>query len=202
MTKNLIKSVALAALTLTLFTACSTTETGLVPAQDAKVDLRCIQDGVLAPEFTCDQVSSGTITALGIAKMNAGNDKSFQRTEAMSAARDSLARQIEVKVSNLFKQYKGTTGTGDTSTFDKTTSDVSKQLASQTLVGSKQVGRSWRHPITKELFILVGVKTAHVKIQMDSTVKTSFKNDLAMYQKFLAQQASGELDRELEKAKE
>jgi len=34
---------------------------------------------------------------------------------------------------------------------------------------------------------------------MDEAVQTSFKNDKAMYQKFLAAKADGELDAELEK---
>ena len=37
---------------------------------------------------------------------------------------------------------------------------------------------------------------------MDKAIKTSFKNDNAMYQKFLAAKADGQLDTELEKAAE
>ncbi|MDQ7045144.1 MAG: LPP20 family lipoprotein [Sulfurimonas sp.] len=199
MTRNLIKSVAAAAVLSVMFAGCSDKEPG-ISASDEKVDFRCRQDGVLAPEFTCDPFSSGSITALGVAKMNAGNDKAYQRTEAMASARDGLARQMEVKVSNLFKKYKATTGSGSEATFDKATSDVSKQLASQTLTGSKQIGRSWRHPETNELFLMVGVTTAEVKSKMEDAVKTSFKSDRAMYQKFLAEKANGELSRELEKA--
>ena len=200
MTKNLIKSVAAAAVLSVMFVGCNEAQTGVAAAQEEKADFRCRQDGVLAPEFTCDPFSGGSITALGIAKMNAGHDKAYQRTEAMGSARDELARQMEIKVSNLFKKYKATTGSGSAATFDKATSDVSKQLASQTLVGSKQIGRSWRHPQTNELFIMVGVNTAEVKAKMEDAVKTSFKNDQAMYQKFLAEKANGELSRELEKA--
>jgi hypothetical protein len=37
---------------------------------------------------------------------------------------------------------------------------------------------------------------------MEEAVKTSFKNDKAMYQKFLAAKAEGDLDKQLEKAAE
>ena len=200
MTKTMFKTLSAAAVATLLLTGC-----GQAPAPKAEVkkevaDFRCKQDGVLAPEFTCDPYAEGSIVSLGIAKMNAGGDKSMQRTEAMASARDGLARQIEVKVSNLFKSFKSTTGSGDAATFDKATSDVSKQLASQTLSGSRQVGRSWRHPSTNELFVMVGISNAPVKAKMEEAVKTSFKNDKAMYQKFLASKADGELDRELEKA--
>ena len=198
MTQNLIKSLAVVAIASILFIGCSDKEPEVAVSED-KVEDRCYQDGVIAPKFTCDPISNGSITALGIAKMNAGNDKSFQRTEAMASARDDLARQIEVKVSNLFKKYKASTGSGAGQTFDKATSDVSKQLASQTLTSSKQVGKSWRHPKTNELFLMVGVNTEDVKSRLDNAIKTSFKNDEALYQKFLAEKASGELALELEK---
>jgi len=195
MQKSLLITLASLSLIAAFFTGCNE---GPKPAAEA--DFRCYQDGVLAPDFTCDPFSSGSITALGVAKMNAGNDKAYQRTEAMASARDALARQMEVKVSNLFKKYKATTGSGSAATFDASSSDVSKQLASQTLVGSKQIGRSWRHPKTNELFIMVGISTNEVQDKMEDAVKTSFKNDQAMYQKFLAEKANGELSRELEKA--
>jgi hypothetical protein len=200
MVSTIIKSVTAAMVVSTLLTGCGS-EPKPKPVKEEKADFRCRQDGVLAPQFTCDPYADGAIVGLGIAKPNAGNDKSFQRTEAMAAARNELAKQLEVKVSNLFKSYKGVTGSGKAATFDKATSEVSKQLASQTLRGSRQVGNSWRNPKTGELYIMVGISTAEVQKKMDSAIKTSFKNDKAMYQQFLAAKANGELEKELEKAK-
>ena len=181
--KTKLITTALTALTLSLFVSgCGDAQPkpAKTVAQQEQADFRCRQDGVLAPQFTCDPHADGYIVALGIAKMNAGGDKSFQRSEAMATARDGLARQIEVKVSNLFKNYKGTTGSGSSATFDKATSDVSKQLASQTLQGSKQLGNSWRNPQTQELFIVVGIPTPAVAEKVADSIKTSFKNDKAM----------------------
>jgi hypothetical protein len=124
----------------------------------------------------------------------------MQRAEATAEGRDALATQLSVKVSTLFKSYKATTGSGTDSTFDKSNSKVSKQLASQTLVGSRGV-ESWTSN-NGTLYILVGLSSDPVKQQMETAVKTSFKNDKAMYQKFLAAKADGELDMELEKAAE
>jgi hypothetical protein len=163
-----------------------------------KTEFKCQQNGTLAPQWTCTPFIKGSITALGIAKMNAGNDKSMQRTEAIAEARDLLASQVSTKVSTLFKSYKATTGSGNSSTFDATVSKVSKQLASQTLNGSHVV-KSWTNPNTKELFVLVGISNDSVKNGMDKAVKSSFKNEKALYQKFQASKAQGELDKELEK---
>ena len=193
----ILKSLSVAAIASLLLAGCA--EQSAQPKKEV-ADFRCRQDGVLAPQWTCDPYVEGSIVALGVAKMNAGNDKSMQRTEAMASARDALARQIAVKVSNLFKSFKATTGSGADATFDKATSDVSKQLASQTLSGSRQVGSSWRNPNTNELFIMVGISNDPVKAKIEKAVKTSFKNDKAMYQKFLALKADGELDKELEKS--
>jgi len=182
-----------------IFTGCGKeAPTPQAKAQE-EADFRCKQDGVLAPKWTCDPFVEGGIAAVGIAKRNAGNDKSMQRSEAMSDARDELASQISVKVSNLFKSYKGTTGSGADATFDAASSKVSKQLASETLAGSKSVD-SWTHPKTGELYLFVTISNEPVKKGMDEAIKTSMGNDKALYQQFLAQKANGELDSELSKA--
>ncbi len=186
-----------------IFTACNNVEPK--PSVDAKAqvqqqeaDFRCRQDGVLAPKFTCNPHVDGMITALGVASMNTGNDRAFQRTEAMANARNALARELSIKASSMVKTFKSVTGSGKSATFDKATSEVSKQVASQTLKDSRQVGMSWSNPQTKELFILVGINTPEVKKELSHAIKTSFKNDEALYQQFLAKQANGELDKELE----
>jgi len=171
------------------------------PTEPTKDDFTCKWHGVLAPKWTCNPQSEGSIAEVGISKPNAGKDVSFQRSEALADGRDKLASQIRVKVANLFKQYKGTTGSEADSTFDKATSSVSKQLTNETLSGSKSV-EMWIHPTTKEMYLLVVVKSGDVGNSMKKAIKTSFKNEQAMYQRFLASQANGELNKELEKASE
>jgi hypothetical protein len=200
MKKIITNSILAVAVAGTIFTGCGSNAPATPKVKKApEGDFRCRQDGVLAPKWTCNPYAEGSIAAVGIAKMNAGNDKSMQRSEAMADGRDALASQISTKVSNLFKSYKGTTGAGKNSTFDKATSKVSKQLANQTLNGSRAID-AWTNPSTKELYLLVVVGNDNIKNGMNNAIKTSFKNDNAMYQKFLAAKANGELDKELEKA--
>jgi len=196
MKKNLLK-IASAAVIATILSGCMGQPT---PEKQEEADFRCKQDGQLAPKWTCNPYLEGSIVALGVAPGNAGNDLGMQRAEAIAEGRDALANQLSVKVSTLFKSYKATTGSGSAATFDKANSKVSKQLASQTLQGSRGV-ESWKSN-TGTLYVLVGLSNEPVKKQMESAVKTSFKNDKAMYQKFLAAKANGELDMELEKAAE
>jgi len=196
MKTNLLK-LASTAVIATILTGCMGTK---APEKQAEPDFRCKQDGQLAPKWTCNPYLEGSIVALGVAPSNAGNDLGMQRAEAIAEGRDALANQLSVKVSTMFKSYKATTGSGAAATFDKANSKVSKQLASQTLQGSRGV-ESWRSN-TGTMYILVGLSNEPVKKQMENAVKTSFKNDRAMYQKFLAAKANGELDAELEKAAE
>ncbi len=116
----------------------------------------------------------------------------------MADARSNLAKQSSIKVNTMFKSYKGVTGSGKNATFDKASDSVSKQIASQTLSGTK-VKDTW---ISRSgtLYILMVVDTESVSNMMEKAVKTSFKNDEAMYQQFLASKAQGELERELEKS--
>ena len=198
MKKIISNSILATAIAGTLFTGCGSNEPTPSVTKAPEADFRCKQDGQLAPKWTCNPYVEGSIASIGIAKMNAGNDKSMQRSEALADGRDGLASQISTKVSNLFKSYKGTTGSGTAATFDASSSKVSKQLASQTLNGTRAID-SWTSA-KNELYLLVAVSNEPVKKSMDKAIKTSFKNDNAMYQKFLAAKADGDLDKELEKA--
>lgn len=150
--------------------------------------------GVRAPEWYCNPEMNGGIAALGEAKPNAAGDNNFQRTEAMANGRDALARQLEVKVSNMFKNFTATTGEGVDATYDKATENVSRQVAQQTLSGSKQINR-WVAP-DGTLVLLIGLAESSPVID---SIKSSMKNEKALWQKFQAQKAQEELDKYLEK---
>ena len=151
-----------------------------------------------APKWVLMPIVEGSVCAVGSAAKNAGNDISFQKNEAMSDARDNIARQIEVSVANMFKSFKASTGAGKDGTFDKSVESVSKQIANQTLRGTLQKD-IW---ISKSgtMYVLVAIDTKAVVAAANEGAKTSFKNDEAMYQKFLAQKAQEELAFELEKS--
>ena len=149
-----------------------------------------------APEWVFDPSVKGSIASVGSAPRNAGSDFSFQRQEAMGSARDEMARQMSVKVGNMLKSFKSATGSGDDATFDRSTESVSKQIASQTLQGSRSKN-IWLSP-NGTMYIHVILDTESVIEAMEQAVKTSYKNDKAIYQKFLAKKAQDELKEELE----
>jgi len=112
-------------------------------------------------------------------------------------ARDELARMIEIRVKNMVKNFMQVTGVGDAETVDRVSAQVSKQVAYQTIRGSRQVAL-WRSPCG-ELFVLVSVDPDMVKDFIKTQVETSLKNEQALWQLYQAKKAYQELDREIEK---
>jgi len=155
---------------------------------------QCQMDGATAKSWVCDggAMMEGGIFGVGSAEKTPLG-VSFQRTEAAASARDALARQIKVKVANMFKQFQASTGIGDAQTADKATQNVSKQVAQATLAGSKVVDM-WISP-KGTMFVLVGMPDPKaVAAQVKKAVKTTFHNDKALWQEFKAKKADQELD--------
>ena len=150
-----------------------------------------------APAWVLESGVEGAISAVGSAKIG-GAGMSFAKTEATGNGRDDLARQIQVNVTNMLKNFTQTTGVGDQQTVDKVVANVSKQLAKQDLSGSK-VSKQW---ISKSgtLYVLVVMQDpSKVTAAVKDAVKTSFKNDQALWQQFQAKKAQDELDASLDK---
>jgi hypothetical protein len=136
------------------------------------------------------------VYGVGIAEPTHG-DISFQRAMAMGAARDEIARNISSKVKNMLKSYKEKTGvTDDDGTYDKVATDVSKQVANETLRGS--VAEDWWISKSGNLYILVSMPKENIKETVYEKTKSSFKNNKAMWQKFQAKQAQDELKAEID----
>ena len=160
---------------------------------------QCKIENVKAPSWVCDggATMEGGIFGVGSSEKSPLGI-SFQRTEATAAARDALARQLKVKVKNMFKQFQATTGVGDAQTADKATQNVSKQLASEVLSGSKVI-KVWFSP-SRTMYVLVGMpNTKEVAQQVKKAVKTSFRNDQALWQEFKAKKADEELEAAIDK---
>lgn len=182
-------SIALAAVVALGFNACG----GAQPANNFD---QCIEQGVQAPQWVCIPEVAGGVAATGsAAKSPAGTG--FQRQEAMANARDALARQIAVKVKNMFKNFTQQTGVGDDVTVEKMASNVSKQVANQTLSGTAMKGR-WIAP-DGSMYVLVVLDPTAAVAATKNSVKTSLRNEKALWQQFQAKKAQAELDAEIEK---
>jgi len=188
---NFVKIIFAGLLPCALFLACASS------ANDGT--LQRVGEFSNAPAWVLSPEVKGKIADLGSAKPNAGDDFSLQRQVAAADARANLSNQINVKVSTMLKTFKSTTGAGTKGTYDSSIENVSKQISSNVLVGSK-ITKMWKSP-KGTLYVLVVLDMASIKNQIGKDIKTSFKNDKAMYQKFLASKAQGDLDKELSKVK-
>jgi len=138
----------------------------------------------------------GGTAAVGSAKIGKAGIN-FARTEAMANGRNELARQVSVKVKNLVKNFTQTTGIGDSETVEKVSSEVSKHLSNETLIGSRQK-EAWISP-SSELYVLVVIDPAAIRHTIKDSVQTSLRNEQALWQMFQAKKAHEELEKEIEK---
>lgn len=208
--KNSLLALSLVAVTSLNFTGCtsqnnvnvnspvasSETIATQMPQQDPNA---CYEQDALAPNWICDPSVEGGIGVVGTApstQLGAG----FQQQEAMANARDTIAREMGTKVSNMFKSYASTTGVGEQSSVEKVATNVSKQIAKQDIVGSKQKGR-WKAPDgTIYLWVVLDPNGVSAFSQQAKTVvKTSLRNEQALWQEFKASKAQDELDAEISK---
>ncbi len=153
---------------------------------------------VAAPSWVCDAPVEGVeVSAVGSFRATKAGP-AFQKTQATAAARNALAASMKVHVKQLVKNYVESTGVGDDETVDAVSSDVSKQVTNETLYGTK-VFRTITNPQTRTMYVLVGMSPENSIRGAQEAMKTSYKNDKAMWQKFMSNKAHEDLDAEIEK---
>ena len=188
MEKTMKLRTLLIASTATLLAACSSNEPA--PQQVAS----CVfADGsnAPAPEWVCGApIADLDLSAVGYADKS-GAGANFMKQMAATAARVELAQTMKVEVQNMIKQYAETTGTGKSETVDQVNTSVTKQITKETLVGSR-IFRQMPTP-TGGIVVLVGLSPDTVNQLAEQALKTSMKNDQALWQKFQAGKAQDEL---------
>ena len=160
-----------------------------------EADFRCRIDGQLAPEWSCGNAGlDGTVTAVGSAPLSKLG-QGFSRREALANGRSNLAQQIQTTVKDKVELFTRATGVGGAEVADKVSTQVSKQVAKVTLNGSKQM-KLWQNPANNSLYILVGVSEDSLNQEVKNQVKSSYKNDNALWQQFQSKNALEALDKE------
>ncbi|MGE4295794.1 MAG: LPP20 family lipoprotein [Campylobacterales bacterium] len=185
-----LKLTGFALIAAALLTGCGKKE-----AKPAAPAFGCTYKGQPAPEWYCVPEIGDGVAALGEAAPNRGGDRNMQRSMAVAQARAALAQDLEVKVKTMVTNWTRVTGAGEGQTYETNAENVSKQVASQTLQGSK-ILKSWEAP-DGTLVVLVGVTNA--SLQLKNSIQTSLRNEEALWQQFQSQKAQEALDAEFEK---
>lgn len=189
MKKNIF-SLSAIAVTFAVMTGCGGKEVAQQPIEPVKPSFveHCEYSGIQAPEWVCSPDIEGGMAAVGEAKPNVARDNNMQRTMAMANARDALARQTQVKVQNLLEKWSRATGADENQTYEANFEDVSRQVANQTLEGSRQLKR-WLAP-DGTLVLLVGISNLD---PIKEGIKTSLNNDKALHQQWNADKGQNKL---------
>jgi len=187
---SLLKIISVSTLTLALASCASSPQKIAVPDctfPDAP--------SIAAPGWVCDEPVDGlAVSAVGSAdKSAAGID--FMKQQASASARVQLAQMMKVQVQNMVKQFAETTGTGDSETVDRVNSSVTKQLTSESLVGTR-IYKTRRSP-NGNLYVLVGLDDNAASLIHETALKTSMNNEKALWQKFQSKKGFDEMAKDI-----
>jgi len=188
-----LSSIALAGLIAASMTGCAEDEPKPAEQPKAESNFACKQENVLAPKWTCLPMMEGSYAGLGIADKSAAGQAHMRRV-ALANGRSDLAQQIQTQVKDKVEVFTRATGNGSAEVVDKVSTAVTKQVANVNLKGSKAVD-VWNAP-SGAMYMLVTVPEEVVNKKVQEAVKTSFKNDDALWQQFQSKQALESLEAE------
>ncbi|MGO3345699.1 MAG: LPP20 family lipoprotein [Marinomonas sp.] len=152
-----------------------------------------------APQWVCGSPVEGVeLSAVGYSEKSAAGPN-YMKQMAATAARVELAQVLSLNLQNMVKQYVETTGAGDAESVDRVNSVVTKQVTEQTLVGSR-VLRQLPTP-NGGLVVLVGLDPKQTESISEDILRTSMKNNQAIYQKLESKKSFDELAAEIAKQK-
>lgn len=130
------------------------------------------------------------------AKTESSRDMQMALDKAANSGRAEIARQVEVKMSALEKQFKEEVGEAENSTMLQQFTQATKSVTNQSLNGSRikeqklfQDGNTWR------AYVLVEYPIGAANVQLMEAMK---KNQ-EMYTRFRSTQTFEELDKEIQK---
>lgn len=150
-----------------------------------------------APDWVCGAPLEGVaLSAVGYSEKSAAGPN-YMKQMAATAARVELAQVLSVDLQNMVKQYVETTGAGDAETVDRVNSVVTRQVTEQKLIGSKVV-RQMPTP-TGGLVVLVGLNPAEAEEAAEGILRSSMRNEAALFQKLEAEKSFDELAAEIVK---
>ncbi|MEO9655877.1 LPP20 family lipoprotein [Marinomonas sp.] len=148
-----------------------------------------------APLWVCGAPVEGVeLSAVGYSEKSAAGPN-YMKQMAATAARVELAQVLSLDLQNMVKQYVETTGAGDAETVDRVNSVVTKQITDQTLIGSKVI-RQIPTP-SGGLVVLVGLDPEQAGEMTQDILRTSMKNEAAVFQKLQAEKSFDELAEEI-----
>lgn len=149
-----------------------------------------------APQWVCPPyaVEGQKDTGFGThAKSGAGYQ--FSLDQAAAKARAQLATQVKTRVTQMIRDYAGTTGAGASETVDRAASSTTQQITAETLAGSKVV----RSTVDAKgnVYVVVGMDLEGSNKRIQEALNTSMRNQPALWQQMQAGRSHAEMQAEI-----
>jgi hypothetical protein len=148
-----------------------------------------------APKWILNPDINGTLAASGSARISQMGMQ-FAIDEAENAARVSVARRMEVKVSAMNETFNRITGTAETSASDSVRSETSRTLSHQSLVGLQRTD-VWISP-SGEVWVRMALRPESLS-SLKEGLHSTYKSASAKYQHEQAKEALKTMDEQIEK---
>jgi len=178
------KFIGIIGICLLIFSGCATKRV-------QKENITCQIDGESAPKWVCkkDKIK-GMIIGVGSADPSPLNFD-FQKSEAVSAAKDAIIRQIGIKLKDIFKKSEVYSGVKKEQTAETLVENMLRDISYQIDEKSKLL-KSYK---TKKgtIYVLVGIRRSDVV----NCIKNSINNKI--YKKYLSKKSLENLDNEIDK---
>jgi len=188
-----ITTLSLAALMALSFAGCSNKELSIAEQNSAA---ECNIDGAIAPKWVCGmQTMDNEIIGMGSHPRGKASID-FVISQSQLSGRAKLATQIETQVKTATKNFIQTTGIDSGQTVDDVAQRTSKEVASVTLTGSRQVS-FWQHPQSKDIYVLMAVPTKIVADKTKEIIKSTHADKNALWQQAQAERAFKQLDEDI-----
>ena len=161
------------------------------------------------PDWVMSPVIENGIADTQCLVANPGTSMSTLKSAAAASARAELAKQINVKVKAMDKTFQRLTESTDGPSSGSTFESVSKQITEQTLSGSRAIKQDYVNlpPEGKSNFcVMVALSPEQTKtlfadlVDKAGTTNLSPSNEAVLYERFLAEKATKEMEEEFKKA--
>lgn len=186
MKKRVVFAVSI--LSIVLFTGCSSQEKSIAhPIY--KNELSNAPKWVLNPDnnLSISASAGAPITQMGL---------QFAINEAENAARVSIAKQIESKVSAMDETFKRLTGEKNDRTAESVRSEMFRIITHQSLTGVQRTDL-WLSP-SGEVWVLMQMRPESIS-GIKTALKSSYSNVAARYQQDEMQKALAQMDAQIDK---
>ena len=170
-----------------MISGCSHKEGGIEPS-GYKHELHDAPAWVLKPDSnqTISASAGAPITEMGL---------QFAINEAENAARVSIAKQIEIKVSAMDETFKRLTGEKNNRSAESVKSEVFRIITHQSLTGVVR-NDLWLSP-SGEVWVLMQMRPETIA-GIKETLKSGYKNASAQYQQEEMKKALAEMDAQID----